>query len=153
MAETDQEKQAGTVYEVGYLLLPSIAEEKLAETVNSIKTVISKAGGIEIAGEDPFMQELAYTMNKTVGASRYVVNEAYLGWLKFELASEAIKSVQEEIEKMPEVLRFLLIKAPRETSFTFADAKKALEEDAAQAEAGEVAEDETPVAKEEQVVE
>lgn len=124
-----------TVYELGYLVLPSIAEDNLSSVVASIKSIISKAGGVEIAGEDPFMQELAYTMNKTVGASRYVVNEAYIGWIKFDATPDAVLSIKTEVEAMGEILRALLVKAPRETTFTFAEARKAQEErDAPQAE-------------------
>lgn len=117
-----------TVYELGYLVLPSIAEDNLSSVVATIKSIISKAGGTEIAGEDPFMQDLAYTMNKTVGASRYVVNEAYIGWIKFDATPEAVLSIKTQVEGMGEILRSLLVKAPRETTFTFAEARKAQEE-------------------------
>lgn len=154
MAEIDQEKQERTVYEIGYLLLPSIAEEKVGEVAGSIKNLVSKAGGVEIAGEEPFMQDLAYTMNKTVGASRYVVNEAYLGWTKFELSPDVVEKVKAEVEKMPEVLRFLMVKAPRETTFTFAEARKAIEEEEkSRSEEGDKNEEGAPVASGEQVVE
>ena len=137
------------VYELGYLALPSIAEDHLSQVVDSLKSAITKAGGTEIASENPFKQELAYTMSKTVGASRYVVNDAYIGWIKFEAEAEAAPKVKEAVEKMDEILRFLLIKAPRETTFTFADARKALEEK--NNPAGE--EEEAPVAEAEPVVE
>lgn len=140
MQENQVTKEAQTVYEIGYLVLPSIAEDRLPSVVESIKSVIAKAGGTEIASEDPFMQDLSYTMNKTVGASRYVVNEAYIGWIKFEASTEAVLGIKTEVEGMNEILRALLIKAPRETTFTFAEARKALEEkNAPEAEESEVA--------------
>jgi ribosomal protein S6 len=110
------------VYELGYLLLPSIAEDALSTAVEKIKASIAKAGGTEIDGEEPVTTELAYAMSKTVGASRYVVNEAYLGWVKFELEPVAVTALKEEVSTMDEVLRALLIKAPRESDFTFAKA-------------------------------
>jgi ribosomal protein S6 len=116
------------VYEVGYLILPSIAEEKLSDVVEKIKAVFAHSGGQELDGETPFLQPLAYTMAKTVGASRYVVNEAYLGWMKFELEPEKALEAKMALEKIDELLRFLLIKAPRETTFTFAKAKALLAE-------------------------
>ena len=70
-------------------------------------------------------------MSKQVGARKYVVNEAWLGWVKFDLEAEKIEAVKAEIEKMDEILRSLLIKAPRETVFTFAEAMKQAEEAAA----------------------
>jgi ribosomal protein S6 len=116
------------VYEVGYLILPSLAEEKLSTVVEKIKAAFERAGGKELDGEAPFLQDLAYTMSKTVGASRYVVNEAYLGWVKFELEPSKALEVKAELEKIDELLRFLLIKAPKETSFSFAKAQALLAE-------------------------
>ena len=117
-----------SVYEIGYLILPSIPEDNLSGVVDSIKAVISKAGGQELDGEAPFKYDLAYPMSKTVGASRYVVSDAYLGWLKFEIEPSKINAVKTGFERINELLRFLLIKAPRETTFTFALARAKLEE-------------------------
>lgn len=116
------------IYELGYLVLPSVAEEGLLGVVNSLKGIIAKEGGQELDGESPIKQELAYTMSKTVGASRYVVNDAYLGWLKFEVEADKIEGIKSRVEKMDEILRLLLIKAPRETGFTFAEALRKQEE-------------------------
>lgn len=129
------------VYEVGYLILPSIAEEKLGDVVAKIKDILTKAGGKELDSEAPFLQSLAYTMSKTVGASRYVVNEAYIGWMKFELEPGKALEAKMALEKIDELLRFLLIKAPRKTTFTFAKAKALLaEKEAKEAEGVEIEE-------------
>ena len=67
-------------------------------------------------------------MSKTTGSNRYVVNDAYIGWLKFELPPESAPTVKEAVEKLDEILRFILIKAPKESVFTFAKAKAAIAE-------------------------
>ena len=121
-------KDETQVYELGYLILPSIAEENLSEVVAKIKTVVEKAGGKEFNGEAPFKLDLAYTMSKTVGASHYVVNEAYIGWMKFELEPGQALELKMGIDQIEEVLRSLLIKVPRETYFTFAKARELIEE-------------------------
>ncbi len=118
------------VYELGYLILPSIAEDNLPAVEDSLKALIANSAGAVFDGETPFRQELSYTMGKTVGASRYVVNEAYIGWVKFEAEPDAVSSLRDSVEKMPEILRFLIIKAPKETTFTFAEARKKLEKEA-----------------------
>lgn len=143
MEDLDTKERGRTVYELGYLVLPSIPEDSLSEVVDKVKAAITKHGGEVFDGEDPFKQDLAYTMSKVVGASRYVVNDAYLGWLKFELEPSQALPLKSDIEKMNELLRALLIKAPRETSFTFAAARAKLEE----------AEEETPAAGAEAVKE
>lgn len=110
------------VYELGYLVLPSIPEDKLPDTVNSIKEIVKKAGGTEIDSESPIKQTLAYQMSKTVGASRYVVNDAYIGWIKFEIDGSKVETIREKVAKLDEILRSLVIKTTRETHFTFAQA-------------------------------
>ena len=114
------------VYELGYLILPSIPEETLPEIVMTLKEVITDAGANLIDGEDPVKIDLAYPMKKTVNTSSYVVNDAYLGWLKFESTAEDMKEVKEAVVKIEEVLRSILIRAPRETKFTLTKIEEVL---------------------------
>jgi ribosomal protein S6 len=135
MTDYDKSQEGGEVYELGYLILPSLAEGNLGSVVEKLKKIIQSVGGVEVASEDPMKQELAYEMTKVVGASRYVVKEAYIGWIKFEAPKAEAPKVNEAVTKLDEILRAILIKAPRETEFTFAKAKAAMEEKIAKAEA------------------
>ena len=127
MVNLEGEKGEMTVYELGFLILPSIPEDKVSGIVDSIRKVITKEGGTEIDAEEPFKQDLAYSMSKTIGASHYVLTDAYLGWIKFEIERAGVLRVKAGVEKIEEILRFLLVKAPRETTFTFAKAREAVE--------------------------
>ncbi len=113
-------------YELGYLILPSIPEDGLSLVVEKMKGLVAKAGGKVFDGEDPFKQELSYSMSKVVGASKYVTNEAYIGWMKFELEASIVPKVKTGLDKIEELLRFLLIKAPHDSTFTFAKARAAI---------------------------
>lgn len=128
MANSEVKKEGLTVYELGFLVLPSIPEDKLPDTLDTIIKIINKEGGEEIDAEAPMKQDLAYSMSKTIGASRYVVSDAYLGWVKFEVSPAKILAIKTSVEKIPEILRFLLIKAPRVTTFTLAKAKELMKE-------------------------
>lgn len=128
MAKNTTSEGGEQVYELGYLVLPSIAEDQLAEVVGKIKEALTKVGGKELEGENPLKIDLSYTMSKTIGASRYVVSDAYLGWLKFELEPAQTLTLKAEVEKIQELLRFLIMKVPRETNFTFAEARALLAE-------------------------
>jgi len=127
MVNLRSEKEEMIVYEIGYLILPSISEDNLSSVTNAIRKVITTEGGTEIDAEEPVKESLAYSMSKTVGASRYVLSDAYLGWIKFEVDRSKAPAIKVGVEKIEEVLRFLLIKAPRETTFTFAKAREAME--------------------------
>ncbi len=113
------------VYELGYLVLPSVTEDNIPKVVSNLVSIIEKAGGKPLDSEDPYLEDLAYAMSKTIGARKYVVNDAYVGWMKFEIASSEVEQIKKTVEKVEEILRCLLIKVPRETTFTFAEARKA----------------------------
>jgi|SRR3989344_3389135 len=125
MKNSENDREGLSIYEIGYLILPSIPEDKLSGVVDSIRQAVAAEGGAEIDAEAPFREPLAYPMSKTIGVSHYVLTDAYLGWIKFEIERSKIATVKSGIEKIGEVLRFLLIKAPRETTFTFAKARQA----------------------------
>lgn len=123
MSITEDHKEA-IVYELGYLVLPSVTEDNIPKVVSTIVSTIEKAGGKALDSESPFLEALAYSMSKTVGARKYVVDEAYIGWMKFEAEPSMVEAIKAGVEKIEEILRFLLIKAPRETTFTFAEARE-----------------------------
>ena len=129
------------IYELGYLVLPSLPEGELSNIETKLKDIIAKSGGNVFDGEAPFKLDLAYTMSKTVGSNRYVVNNAYIGWLKFEMEPASVSGVEHAIQKLDEILRFIVIKAPRENSFTFADARNKLLEEEKQKEAKDASEE------------
>ncbi len=124
MSTTEDHKEE-QVYELGYLVLPSIPEADLSAVVSNIQKIIKKEGAKELDSEAPELIDLAYTMSKVVGARKYLADEAYIGWVKFESEPEIAPKVKTAVEAMQEVLRLLLVKAPRETTFTFAAARAA----------------------------
>ncbi len=127
MMNSENEAKESTVYELCFLILPSIPEDELSHVTDALRRVIVTEGGAEIDAEAPFKTNLAYSMSKTIGASRYVVSDAYLGWIKFEIDKTKALAIKTGAEKIKEILRFLLVKAPRETAFTFASARTAAE--------------------------
>ncbi len=126
MSITEDHKQDVQVYELGYLILPSVTPDNVTTVVSKIVSLIEKTG-TRLDSEDPFLETLAYSMSKTVGARKYVVDEAYIGWMKFEAEPQHVEAIKREVDAIEEVLRTLLIKAPRETVFTFAKAREAKE--------------------------
>lgn len=135
---TTEDRGESQVYEIGYLVLPSIPEDKIPDTVDSIKKIIKDNGAQELDGEEPYLIDLAYPLSKTVGASKYVVKDAYFGWQKFEAEPSIVEAIKAALEKKDELIRFLLIKTTRETRFTLSKARAKIEEsETEQAEEGE----------------
>lgn len=120
--QTDLEKRT---YEVGYLLVPTLTEEQVPEKVNSLKDTVEKAGGALLSGEEPKLIELAYDMtHETVGSDRKrsIFSKAYFGFIKFEAMGDVAVLIKQELDKEVELLRFMIIKAPKETVFASAKA-------------------------------
>src|SRR3954466_12579344 len=117
METTETNKDKGTkVYEVGYLLIPTIPEEQLATEVESIKSLIEKHDGVFITEDFPKLRPLAYQMKKTTGGSNSKYNQAYFGWIKFEVISGALQVITKDIEKNPHILRYMIINTVRENT-------------------------------------
>ena len=105
-----------TVYEVSYLLLPSLAPEQVPGKASSLKETLTSLGGAVISDEDPVLIDLAYPMTKVVLTVRHKETKGYFGWVKFEMTSEAVAGVKKAFDEHPEILRYLIIKTVRENT-------------------------------------
>ena len=114
---TDKIHDGKKVYEIGYLLISSVPKEKVADVAASIKGVLSKKGANFIGEEAPELISLAYTMIKKIGTSNHRFNDAYFGWMKFELAAGDIEEAKKTFDLMPEMLRLLVITTVRENTY------------------------------------
>jgi len=114
------EKEGGVqVYELGYHIVSTVAEENLPKEVESLKAIILKDGGSLVSEGEPKLINLAYSMTKSVADTKKKFNTAYFGWIKFETKSELMPSIKKAVDANPHVLRYLLIKTVREnTMFT-----------------------------------
>lgn len=117
---TDEMIEGGNenrVYEVSYLLLPSIPEEQVPTHVAEIKKMIEGAGGQFISEEDPKLRHLAYEMIKLVGTRNERYKTAYFGWVKYEAPAQSAIDLKVLFDAKEEILRHLIIKTVREDTF------------------------------------
>ena len=104
-----EEKEARmTVYEVGYIMLPTIAEENLGEEVTLFKDMFIEKGAIFISDEYPKLMELAYEMARSIANKKQKFSYGYFGWVKFECNTD-------QNEKL---VRYLMIKTVRENTMS-----------------------------------
>jgi ribosomal protein S6 len=102
------------VYEIGYLIVPSIPEEKVAGQVSAIKDILNKHKAEVIADESAMLRPLAYTMIKKIGTANRRFDSAYFGWIKFEAAPVEVRLIEKEVKEVESILRLLLINTVRE---------------------------------------
>ncbi len=116
MTEVNTLKNEGLkVYEVGYLLLPTIEESKVLDNASKIKGFVETNNGIFVSEGNPELKSLAYPMVKHIAGRNQKFDKAYFGWLKFECSSDAVVDIKEAIRKMEDVLRFLAITTVKDT--------------------------------------
>lgn len=103
------QKKEGKVYEVGYIIVPTVAPDHVAKEVDALKAILSKNKAEVISEEFPKMRTLAYQMLKVVGAQRSKFDTGYFGWVKFSATEEAVLEIKKAIDLSEKVLRHLLI--------------------------------------------
>lgn len=104
------------IYEVGYLLIPTLPEEKLEGVIAKLKDVLAQKKAGIISEEAPKMRALAYEMSKIIETKRHKFDHAYFGWVKFEAQSSDIASIKKNIEAVDEIVRCLFVKTVRENT-------------------------------------
>jgi ribosomal protein S6 len=124
MSEKEKKEEAVTLedeltlYELGYLVLSTVKEEELEKETAQLKSVIEKNRGLFIGEEGmPKIMKLAYKMVKIIGNKKTRFDSAYFGWVKFEASADSVLKINEEVKKLENVLRFILIKTVRESKF------------------------------------
>ncbi|MFZ2621451.1 MAG: 30S ribosomal protein S6 [Minisyncoccia bacterium] len=118
--EINKEVEAMTdtlaVYEVSYLLLPSLAQEQAPLKAVVLKETLTSLGGAVISDEDPVLIDLAYPMLKVVTTVRHKVNTGYFGWIKFEITPQGIEKIKKTLDADANIVRYIIIRTVRENT-------------------------------------
>ena len=104
------------VYELGYLLVPKIAEEDVAISYGNLKELISSLSGGVITDEMPRMISLSYPMQKIISNVRNKFDKAYFGWTKFTMDRERVLELKNRLYLDSNFIRFLILKTVKENT-------------------------------------
>jgi len=115
VTEISESKDA-RIYELGYLLVPTVVEENVPAVYGNLKELISSFKGGFISDDMPRSIPLAYTMSKVISNVRHKFNTAYFGWVKFEMDAEKILELKKKLDLDPQILRFLILKTVKENT-------------------------------------
>ncbi len=116
------EKSEPKVYELGFHLVPTIAEDAVEKEFDLIKAMISKEGGEFVSEGKPELINLTYAMSKVVKAIKSNYSKAYFAWVKFEVVPEAVEAIKKDLDASATVLRYLLVSTVKESTL-YADKK------------------------------
>ena len=102
------------IYELGYLLLPTISADDLASEAGKLKASVDEYSPRTLAEEYPRRITLAYSMEKRITGTFKQFSDAYFGWMVFECEKDVIKTLTKKLDEFPGMLRFILIKTSKE---------------------------------------
>jgi ribosomal protein S6 len=115
----EEEKDFRTnVYEVSYLMVPTVAEENLGEEVTLFKDMFIENGAVFISDEYPKLLELAYVMSRSINNKKQKFSYGYFGWVKFECSADQAKLIKSILDKNEKLVRFLMVKTVRENTMS-----------------------------------
>jgi ribosomal protein S6 len=112
----EEEGPEPRIYEVGYLMLPTISTDDILVKYGNIKDLIMSLGNEIVSDEAPKMVALAYTMVKTIENLNQKFDTAYFGWTKFSMTPEKVLELKKKLDLDPSILRFLIFKTIRENT-------------------------------------
>ena len=117
--EVGEEKEFRvSVYEVGYHMVPTIAEENLGGEVTLFKDMFTENGAVFISDEYPKLMELAYEMARSINNKKQKFSYGYFGWVKFECTTTQAKTIKDILDKNEKLVRYLMIKTVRENTMS-----------------------------------
>jgi ribosomal protein S6 len=114
LTQANEPKDPRPVYEVGFHVLSTVDEPKVAAVVERLHTELGKGGADVISEQFPARTQLTYIIERAVSGKREKYRETYFGWIKFAIEREHIQAFEEVLRNTQEILRFILVETVRE---------------------------------------
>ncbi len=111
---TAEDAAATRIYEVGYHVLPTVAEENVEKIVGEIRGIIESAGGSFISEGAPVLTKLAYDMDSREGDKWQNHDRGYFGWIKFEAVVGTALTLVDALKAHKGILRHIVFRTVRE---------------------------------------
>ena len=104
---------APIIYEVGFHLVPTIAEDGVGAAVEKVRKLIGEDAEFISEGY-PVKMPLAYIVERATQGKREKYSEAWFGWIKFAQTRGKIPALEAALNDSRDVLRSLIIETVRE---------------------------------------
>ncbi len=106
------------IYELGYLIIPTVGEDTLAGEVSKLKETLSGVEAKVIGDEYPALIALQYEMTKRIDTKNVRFEQAYFGWIKFEAEGSSIEKTKKALDLNKSLLRYLIVSTVRENTLS-----------------------------------
>ena len=114
--EENDAKEQGRVYEIGFHIAPLVGDENVSHEVSGIKSLLEKINAEIISEDFPRLRALAYPLSKKIKGAKNTFKECYFGWVKFEADPEKLAEFEEGVEKLENIIRFLIVKTVKDNT-------------------------------------
>ncbi|MGH7141061.1 MAG: 30S ribosomal protein S6 [Minisyncoccia bacterium] len=118
LSQANQAKNDAAVYEIGFLLVPTIDEDAALAAFSRLRKTLDELSASVLAEESPKKISLAYRIERSSEGKREKYSDGYFSFVKFELPEEgagaAVQMFETKLRADRHVLRCLLIKTSRE---------------------------------------
>jgi len=102
-------------YEIGYLMVPMVPEDKIDEEVAAARKLIEAQHGLIMSEGRPKMQKIAYPIGVKHVSPTGGFTSAYFGWFKFIADPGSLSDIEAAFKKDgKKFIRFLIIKSEKE---------------------------------------
>ena len=109
-----EDESETTLYELGFHIVPTVAEEAVSDEIAAVKKEIASHKGELVSEGGPVFIELAYPMDKSVSNKKQSYDTAYFAWIIFRGYSSRMDAFKEWLDAHPSILRHLLVKTNKE---------------------------------------
>jgi ribosomal protein S6 len=98
------------LYELGFHINPTLAEEKANAVFSQIKDVVTNNKG-EVVKEGALKNiKFAYTIIKKIDGVNERFTNAYFGWVKFNAESDVIAKIKKAVDNDASIIRYIFVK-------------------------------------------
>src|SRR3989338_536591 len=112
-ASTEAAVSVPLIYEVGFHLVPTIAEDTVGAAVENIRKLIGPDAEFISEGY-PQKTQLSYQVERAAQGKREKYTESWFGWIKFAQQKDRIPALEAALNASREVLSSLIIETVRE---------------------------------------
>lgn len=109
-------EKEGRVYEIGYILVPTLELDKVGEVVTGLKQAIEAKGGKMVSEGQPNLMNLSYEMSRTIDNKKTWFNTGYFGWIKFEMEGDNAVLFEASIKLDEKIIRYMIVKTVKENT-------------------------------------
>jgi ribosomal protein S6 len=115
---TSESTKDSKVYEISYILVPSLPQEKIGEQTAALTAILVQHSAVVIDEESPSLISLAYEMDKGSGGGVHQrFDQGYFGWVKFYCSPSVIEEIRKAFDQNPHILRTLAVSTIREKTY------------------------------------